>query len=252
MLSKNTSNIILKTTVALTVGMTSVVAVHYREPVSAYAATVINETQGVVTVKVSSIWTYSSADWNARTKVFNQGTKFNVLQKLNVSGKEMYRLDNGLYISANPIYVSFQATGTTTVQPPASTQEVVKTGKTSVNLNLRTGAGTGYGIILTIPKGGSVTIHSTSNGWSSVTYNGKRGWVSSQYLTGIVNVTTPTPSPTPTPAPETPGNLGTSKTTVNLNLRTGAGTGNAIILTIPEGRHRFGAFHLKWLVRCDL
>lgn len=110
MLSTNTRNIILKTTVALTVGMTSVVAVHYREPVSVYAATVINETQGVVTVKVSSIWTYSSADWSARAKVYNQGTKFNVLQKLNVSGKEMYRLDNGLYISANPTYVTFQPT----------------------------------------------------------------------------------------------------------------------------------------------
>jgi len=56
---------------------------------------------------------------------------------------------------------------------------------------MRSGAGTGNAIILTIPKGGEVSIYSTSNGWSNVTYNGKKGWVSSQYLTAMVNVTPP-------------------------------------------------------------
>src|SRR5690554_267061 len=163
MLSKNARDMILKTTVAITVGLASVTGVNYTEPVRVEAATVINETQGVVTVKASSIWTYSKADWNARTKVFSQGTKFNVLQKLGVAGREMYRLDNGLYITANPTYVSFQAkSGSTVTTPPAASQETVKTGMTSVNLNMRTGAGTGNAIILTIPRGGTVTIHSTS------------------------------------------------------------------------------------------
>jgi len=240
MLSKNARNMILKTTVALTVGLTSVVAVNYNEPVMVEAATVINEIQGVVTVKASSIWTYSKADWNARIKAFNQGTKFNVLQKLSVSGREMYRLDNGLYISANPSYVSFQAAaGSAVTTPPVTSVVTLKTGKTTVNLNMRTGAGTGNAIILTIPRGGSVTINATSGGWSNVTYNGKKGWVSSQYLTGITTVTSPaptTPAPAPTtPAPTAPATAGTSKTTVNLNMRSGAGTSNAVLLTIPKG-----------------
>ena len=66
---------------------------------------------------------------------------------------------------------------------------------------MRTGAGTGNRIILTIPKGGTVTVHSTSNGWSNVTYNGRKGWVSAKYLTTVVPAPAPTPTPTPTPTP---------------------------------------------------
>ncbi len=241
MLSKNARDMILKTTVALTVGFASVVTVNYKEPVMVEAATVINQTQGVVTVKASSIWTYSKAEWSARTKVFSQGTKFNVLQKVAVSGREMYRLDNGLYISANPTYVSFKASsGSVVTTPPVNTEATLTTGKTTVNLNMRTGAGTSNGIILTIPKGGSVTVHSTSNGWSNVTYNGKKGWVSAKYLSTVtapapVTPTTPTAPTTPEPPKSSAEAVQTGKTSVNLNMRSGIGTSNGIILTIPKG-----------------
>lgn len=57
----------------------------------------------------------------------------------------------------------------------------VKTQSTS--LNVRSGAGTGYAIKDTIPKGEIVIILSTSNSWSKILYNGtKTGFVSSQYL----------------------------------------------------------------------
>lgn len=55
---------------------------------------------------------------------------------------------------------------------------------------MRSGAGTTHGIILTIPKGSSVSIHSSSNGWSNVSYNGKTGWVSAAYLNTMVPVET--------------------------------------------------------------
>lgn len=91
---------------------------------------------------------------------------------------------------------------------------------TTANLNLRTGPGTGYSIILTIPKGTTVSVLGYSGSWSKLTYNGKTGYSYSSYL-----VTSPA-------APINPA--GTAYvTTANLNLRTGPSTGYPILLTIP-------------------
>lgn len=86
---------------------------------------------------------------------------------------------------------------------------------TTVNLNLRTGPGTSYSIILTIPKGSTVSVLSTSNGWFKVTYKDTTGYVYSAYLA----------SPTGT----------RYYTTAALNLRTGPSTNYSIILTMPKG-----------------
>ena len=90
--------------------------------------------------------------------------------------------------------------------------------KTTDNLNMRTGAGTNHSIITTIPKGTSVKVLSSSNGWDYVEYNGKKGYCSSSYLVSTTTAST------------------TKKvTTDNLNMRTGAGTNHSIITTIPKG-----------------
>ena len=81
---------------------------------------------------------------------------------------------------------------------------------TTANLNLRTGPGTGYPIILTIPKGATVSVIGYSGSWSKLTYNGKTGYSSSSYLTNA--------------APPPVNTAGTTYvTTANLNLRTGPG-----------------------------
>ena len=52
-------------------------------------------------------------------------------------------------------------------------------------LNVRTGPGTSYNRIATLPHGDIVMLRSTADGWSRVLYHGtKLGYVSSQYLTG--------------------------------------------------------------------
>lgn len=86
---------------------------------------------------------------------------------------------------------------------------------TTANLNLRTGPGTGYSIILTMPKGSSVTVLSTSNSWSKLTYNGTTGYAYSPYLTSTASTS--------------------YLTTGSVNLRTGPGTSYSVILTIPKG-----------------
>lgn len=50
-------------------------------------------------------------------------------------------------------------------------------------LNVRSGGGTSYRIITTLPKGERVLTLSTKNGWSRILYHGvKTGYVSSKYL----------------------------------------------------------------------
>lgn len=50
-------------------------------------------------------------------------------------------------------------------------------------LNVRTGPGTSYSRVATIPHGTVVLLRSSENGWSRIVYNGvKLGYVSSQYL----------------------------------------------------------------------
>ena len=54
---------------------------------------------------------------------------------------------------------------------------------TTTAVNFRTGAGTNYGIISTLPAGTHVVVSSqSSGGWATVVYNGTVGYISSDYL----------------------------------------------------------------------
>ncbi|GAA3679660.1 hypothetical protein GCM10023081_17320 [Arthrobacter ginkgonis] len=72
---------------------------------------------------------------------------------------------------------------------PAAAKAI--TGITTANLRLRTGAGTKYKVINTLPKGTRVKLVSKkSNGWWKVTVGTRTGWVSSAYLTLSTKATT--------------------------------------------------------------
>ena len=53
---------------------------------------------------------------------------------------------------------------------------------TTTDLNLRTGPGTGHGIIMAMPAGAYVTIHQCGAGWCEVSYGNRTGWASQRYL----------------------------------------------------------------------
>ena len=82
----------------------------------------------------------------------------------------------------------------------ANTEGVV----TASTLNIRSGAGTNYSILTTIPNGTKVTILETLDGWYKVTFKidetETTGYASKQYI-AIETEATATPSPTPTVAP---------------------------------------------------
>ncbi|MBV2142753.1 SH3 domain-containing protein [Falsochrobactrum sp. TDYN1] len=54
----------------------------------------------------------------------------------------------------------------------------------TADLNIRTGPGTSYGRIGSIPNRAPVTVHSCATGysWCQVSYSGMSGWASSRYL----------------------------------------------------------------------
>lgn len=52
----------------------------------------------------------------------------------------------------------------------------------SLPLNIRSGAGTNYRVLGTMPKGASLTVTGESGGWAQIEYRGIKGWASKQYL----------------------------------------------------------------------
>lgn len=70
--------------------------------------------------------------------------------------------------------------------PPVEPDPGSETATATVNasaLNLRTGPGTMYSVITSMPNGSTVTINQApSQGWYNVTFNGKTGWCSGDYL----------------------------------------------------------------------
>ena len=92
---------------------------------------------------------------------------------------------------------------------------------TTSALNLRSGAGTSYSIILTIPNGSDILVLSTSNGWSKVIYNNTEGYVSAQYTKAKSEVS---------------GRFGVGTITGgDVRMRSGAGTGYSILGTYAKG-----------------
>lgn len=70
--------------------------------------------------------------------------------------------------------------------PVAETGKLVQTMVyyPTTTLNLRSGAGTGYPVILVLPKGAHLQSQEVSAGWHKVTYAGQTGWASGSYLRG--------------------------------------------------------------------
>ena len=92
---------------------------------------------------------------------------------------------------------------------------------TTAALNMRSGAGTDYSKIMTMPKGAEVIVQSTSNGWSKIVYNNTVGYASAQYLSSTSEVS---------------GSFGTGTISgSDVRMRSGAGTSYSIIGTYDKG-----------------
>ncbi|MEH7373551.1 SH3 domain-containing protein [Neobacillus drentensis] len=73
-------------------------------------------------------------------------------------------------------------TGFLVVKPVQAAASVTKY-VTATALNVRTGPGTTYKIVLTVKQNQAVTVSQTKGSWDKVAVAGKTGWASNQYLT---------------------------------------------------------------------
>jgi mannosyl-glycoprotein endo-beta-N-acetylglucosaminidase len=99
--------------------------------------------------------------------------------------------------------------------------------KATANLNMSSGAGTQYKVLVTIPKGKQVIATERAGSWYKVTYsyvyNGKQvsstGWVTGTYITIVSRFSNTTTIPNVVKISKT-----SYQTNTNLVLRTGAGS----------------------------
>ncbi|MBQ9393848.1 MAG: SH3 domain-containing protein [Oscillospiraceae bacterium] len=70
-----------------------------------------------------------------------------------------------------------------TVTLPVSSSAVTAVGIADGDVNLRSGAGTGYGVLTTVSSGTAVAVTGGSGKWLQVRYDGKSGYMSADYVT---------------------------------------------------------------------
>ena len=94
--------------------------------------------------------------------------------------------------------------------------------RTTANLNIRTGRGTNYKILTTMPKGTEVAVTEISGGWGKVSYKGQTGYSSMNYLSLVPNG-------------GATNYVVNTKTGQGLNLRSSRSTSSKVLLSIPNG-----------------
>ena len=122
------------------------------------------------------------------TNVLNVISESNGWSKINYNGKIGYVSSQYLSkISSNPTPETNKPGNTTPSNPTPdnnTSENALREVNTSI-LNVRSGAGTNYSKIGSLTQATRVSVISESNGWSKINYNGKVGYVSSQYLSKV-------------------------------------------------------------------
>ena len=85
---------------------------------------------------------------------------------------------------------SLAAAGSLAAAISASTIAMAEPGVATGDVNMRTGPGTGYPIITTIPAGAPIEIYGCSN-WCEVDYAGAQGYVSANYVSAAAGTPAP-------------------------------------------------------------
>jgi uncharacterized protein YgiM (DUF1202 family) len=111
--------------------------------------------------------------------------------------------------------------GLLSVQTASATSQMTAT----VGVNIRSGAGTTTEILGGLYRGQTVTVVSSSHGWTKIKFAGSTAYVASRYLTKGKKLA----------APKTIGAGSVKITTTALNLRTGPGLSYRVIKVLKEG-----------------
>lgn len=125
--------------------------------------------------------------------------------------------------------------------PPSSNKFAVgDTARVTEGLNMRSGAGTGHGVISVLPVGTTGRVSAgpqNANGyvWWRIETSRGTGWVVENWIARQGGGSTPTPTD---PPPSSGSKFSTgdgARVTEGLNMRNGAGTGNGVVAVLPAG-----------------
>ncbi len=171
-----------------------------------------------------------------------KGTEVTVLENQNMGwykveykGTVGYMFSKYLKVTPNP------------APEPTPKTYIGKLNTGGASLNMRSGPGTNYSKVGSIPASATLTITGSENGWYKTSYNGVTGYVSGDYVTvtesPAENTTPSTPTTPETPSEpknETPASstIGTGKLDTDgssLNMRSGPGTSYSKVGSIPAG-----------------
>ena len=154
---------------------------------------------GTGTVKCSSSVNFRSAPNTSSTSYgeLKNGTKVNVVGVSSGWYKVTYNGKTG-YI--HPDYITLASSSAGTAIAPSntvtSTTGTAGTVKCSTSVNFRSAASTSSTVLGELKNGTAVTVLSTSNGWSKVSYAGTTGYISADYLVTASSGTAINPSNT--------------------------------------------------------
>ena len=154
--------------------------------------TVTSTTGNAGTVKCSSSVNLRS-EANTSSSILAElknGTKITVVSTANGWCKVTYSGKTG-YIKQD--YVSTTGSASNNTSASTGTAAVVKCSST---VNFRSAASTSSTVLGELKNGTAVTVLSTSNGWSKVSYAGKAGYISADYLVTASSGTAISPSNT--------------------------------------------------------
>ena len=182
---------------------------------------------GIQVAEADETYYKTTANLNMRTSANVISTRITTIPK----GKQVtYLSKNGDWFkvkySTKTGYVSSNYLKKVASAAVSSTSTSVYT--TTANLNLRKTASTKGTILVTIPKGKTVSYLSKSGSWYKVRYGTKTGYVSSQYIK-ITKKTTSSTTSASTSIKSTK-----FKTSANLNMRSKASTSSSIRKKIPK------------------
>jgi len=105
-------------------------------------------------------------------------TSYSSIGKFNKGDKVEYLGESGSWIKVKYSNKTGYVYGEYVEKYSSSTTKYVNT----TSLNFRSGPSTSYSVIGKLSSGAKVEVISTSNGWSKIKYDGKTGYVSSEYL----------------------------------------------------------------------
>ena len=181
---------------------------------------------GVTTASILSVRSGAGTNYSILGSI-QSGTKIIITGKTNNFYKITHNGKTG-YINAQ--YVKITAKPIVVVKPPVVVYASQYGVTTTSNLSVRSGAGTNYSILGSIQSGTKIIMTGKTNNFYKITYNGKTGYISAQY----VKITAKPIVVIKPPVVVYASQYGVT-TTSNLSVRSGAGTNYSIFGSIQSG-----------------